>query len=615
MSAKDFIMGMQVAGSGAGSGGGTVVIPNINATATTLPAGSDATVTKTGSNTNVVFNFGIPQGDQGNQGPAGQGVPTGGTTGQVLAKSSNDDYATEWVDQAGGGSSYTPGNGITIDGQTLSAKLSGQEGNTASFAEDGGIFVPESVNLYTAGDGIEINEQTIQAKISSQTDNSTGILNGAIYTPATFQTTVMPMIAVTTVPATPDVQVTASKGDLSVSGTTGADGKVELEVEAFGVWTISGTLGGKLCETTIVVSQIQEYTVSLYQEKIYGVSWDLSSTNLLSRTNDATFLSNPIPAVDNGSGSSPFDIIYPWSQMQIVSDELGNQFVKIPKFYYKISLEPTAYTFQISAYQYDGFSTSPLHMDRGDGNGEADLAYVARYFCGSSFTSQSGETINPVQSTNDAITGCASQESGYQVFAYDTTAFFTISMLYLVEFANWNIRNTIGPGNTTGSAITTNGGTDSMTYHTGRTSNGYVQYRNLEFIYGNYSHFLAGFRANPNNKIYICLNPQKFLNSYNEDGYVELSPTGVSTSSWGTNSITSFANDENFPFALISTSIGGTNDQYTATVSYFAGTGDVLTTGNYGSPVFKNYGMFGISTTNNVSGFAATRLVKIEYGG
>lgn len=39
------------------------------------------------------------------------GVPTGGTTGQVLAKNSGTDYDTEWVDQSGGGG--TPGGSDT----------------------------------------------------------------------------------------------------------------------------------------------------------------------------------------------------------------------------------------------------------------------------------------------------------------------------------------------------------------------------------------------------------------------------------------------------------------------------------------------------------------------
>ena len=42
-------------------------------------------------------------GGQGPQGPAGQGVPTGGTSGQILAKSSAANYDTRWVDPPAGG--------------------------------------------------------------------------------------------------------------------------------------------------------------------------------------------------------------------------------------------------------------------------------------------------------------------------------------------------------------------------------------------------------------------------------------------------------------------------------------------------------------------------------
>ncbi len=43
------------------------------------------------------------KGDQGDAGTNGQGVPTGGTTGQVLAKIDGTDFNTDWVDQSGGG--------------------------------------------------------------------------------------------------------------------------------------------------------------------------------------------------------------------------------------------------------------------------------------------------------------------------------------------------------------------------------------------------------------------------------------------------------------------------------------------------------------------------------
>lgn len=46
-----------------------------------------------------------PAGAPGPKGDPGEGVPTGGTTGQVLAKKTAADYDTEWVNPTGGGSS------------------------------------------------------------------------------------------------------------------------------------------------------------------------------------------------------------------------------------------------------------------------------------------------------------------------------------------------------------------------------------------------------------------------------------------------------------------------------------------------------------------------------
>lgn len=82
-------------GGGSESGGGGVT-PNIQATAETLPPGSEATVTRTGSNVNPVFHFGIPEGKQGIQGPPGPQGP------------------------AGSGSDIIAGDGLSKEGDTLS---------------------------------------------------------------------------------------------------------------------------------------------------------------------------------------------------------------------------------------------------------------------------------------------------------------------------------------------------------------------------------------------------------------------------------------------------------------------------------------------------------------
>ena len=60
--------------------------------------------------TEIVVGPAGPTGNQGEKGNNGQGVITGGTIGQVLAKKSNDDFDTEWVDQDGGITSVTWGS-------------------------------------------------------------------------------------------------------------------------------------------------------------------------------------------------------------------------------------------------------------------------------------------------------------------------------------------------------------------------------------------------------------------------------------------------------------------------------------------------------------------------
>ena len=74
-------------------------------TTTTLAAGSEATVSNSGTSNAAVLNFGIPKGEDG------QGVPAGGTTGQVLKKKSDTDYDAEWGDESGGSGG---GSGVEV---------------------------------------------------------------------------------------------------------------------------------------------------------------------------------------------------------------------------------------------------------------------------------------------------------------------------------------------------------------------------------------------------------------------------------------------------------------------------------------------------------------------
>ena len=123
------------------SSGGTVSV-NVGKTTTGEP-GTNASVTNSGDETNVVLNFTIPRGNTGPQGPqgkqgpagapgpAGPGVTPGGTTGQVLAKKSNANYDTEWIDNSSGGTvSVNVGKTTTGEpGTNASVTNSGDETN------------------------------------------------------------------------------------------------------------------------------------------------------------------------------------------------------------------------------------------------------------------------------------------------------------------------------------------------------------------------------------------------------------------------------------------------------------------------------------------------------
>lgn len=78
----------------------------------------------------------------GPRGPAGPGVPAGGTTSQVLGKASGADYDTEWVDQSGG----TGGGAVdSVNGQTGVVVLSASDvGADTAAARDTAIGVETS---------------------------------------------------------------------------------------------------------------------------------------------------------------------------------------------------------------------------------------------------------------------------------------------------------------------------------------------------------------------------------------------------------------------------------------------------------------------------------------
>ena len=340
--------------------------------------------------------------------------------------------------------------------------------------------------------------------------------------------------------------------------------------------------------------------------KIYGVSWNKSSSTSMTRTDLAADFNDPSIATGTGSGSSPFDTVYPWSNIRKVTDG-NNVLVEIPKFWYKITNSTSAFTIQISDKETKGFYVSPMHADRGDGVGERDVAYIGRYKCASStYYSKSGQTVQRSMTRATARSKIAALGTGY--YQFDYAAFWTLRLLYLVEFADWDASSMIEKTGTASFTLATytSGLTDSMTYHTGVNSDGTnAQYRYVEDPWYNILEWVDGIYFTSANAVYCINNPSKFSDSSNgtkigtrptSDGYIK---------DW------TVPNVSGYEYALwpssISSSVG-----YIA-VYYYPESGTVLYTGGY----IKHYSQHGPFflytdfTASSTSSSIGTRLMKL----
>lgn len=251
---------------------------------------------------------------------------------------------------------------------------------------------------------------------------------------------------------------------------------------------------------------------------IYGAEWNGTSTTAWTRTDEAAGFSDPAPYVSGASTyGSPFDTLSPWKDMTIVEDADAGTMVKIPKFWYTLAqISGGGMKIQIADYAANGFSVCPACMDRGDGNGERDYVLVGRYHCASDYKSKTG--VKPGASKTRSAFRSGIHGLGTNVWQWDWATRFTIWLLYLVEFADWDSQVKIGYGCGNKSATENMGYTDSMPYHTGTTKSSRTtygvstQYRHIEGLWDNVLDWIDGC-YNSSAGLKIILNPSAFSDS------------------------------------------------------------------------------------------------------
>ena len=423
----------------------------------------------------------------------------------------------------------------------------------------------------------------------------------------------------------PSDTVTISGQITSLNVSSSPSGVVTTS-ESSGVVTITGASNGNTtisvyAEETTNYSQSNTVNISasVLLATVYGVTWDGTSTSAWTRTDDAALFTDPVPAVNNGNGSSPFDSIAPWSGM-VVSERTGGTMVAIPKYYFKLTKTGSAMSIKITDGANktwalaNGYQISPAHMDRGDGAGERDVVYVGAYHCSSGdYKSTTG--VLPKVSASRSVFRSNIHNIGSNIWQWDKAIQETIQLLYLVEFADWNSQKKIGYGGSAGNpagTVTNTGACDSMTYHTGtnassRTTYGHVRYRYIEDLWSNVRDWLDGVYI-ASGKAYFIKNPADFSDSSGGtyDGFSD-HLTGNEIKSFGI-SETSGYTWVFFPSETVSNS---NYDTYVCDRAVVEGTDKVIHVG--GNYITQEMGLFSMGTwaEAGTNAYIGSRLMEL----
>jgi hypothetical protein len=257
---------------------------------------------------------------------------------------------------------------------------------------------------------------------------------------------------------------------------------------------------------------------------------------------------------------------------------------------------------------FDGALVSPAHADRGDGKGVRDKVYVARYHCSTNdYKSATGVQPKVGMARVDFRTNI--HNLGSTIWQYDFAMYWTIAMLYLVEFADWNSQKVIGYGCSPSNSKANCGGTDAMQYHTGtsaanRTTYGWTQYRWIEGLWDNVYDWCDGIYFYSSN-VYCIKNPANF-SDMSGGQFIGARPTSSEyIRAWNVPTA------NGFEYALYPSAVNGSDSMFVCDYYGYGSSGVVLRVGgSYGQgQIHGLFCLYGNSNENGVGGDTGSRLM------
>ena len=305
--------------------------------------------------------------------------------------------------------------------------------------------------------------------------------------------------------------------------------------------------------------------------KVYGVRRSLmSSSSAWERIYDSVGLKANAITSGSGSAENDFDNIYPWSKIITCNYDTSSKTIKayitdptfkfdgtngqvmtiIPEFYYR-------------RYVSDGYEYVLISKDPLSGFVKSKEFMIGRYTMSGSASgvySRSGQAPFTNVTIDNFRTYAKNVGAGWHQLDWH---YFLIQLLYLVEYADYDIQSKIGPGvtNSSNTAAVKSGGCDKLGMKSGSATGndkGSVIYRGIEDLYGNVWQFFDGVNIN-NYQAYINYNPNtyasdKFDGDYQKLGYVNNSTSG--------SYITGLGYDPKHPLVSLPTDVNGSSNTY-----------------------------------------------------
>lgn len=221
-------------------------------TTTTLPAGSSATVTNTGTASAAVFNFGIPKGDKGDNGdPGAAAIVSVGSTSTLPAGSSatvinsgtssaavfdfgipKGDTGDTGAPGADGADGFSPIANVTKSGDTATITITDENGTTTASIADGTDGAPGQAATVTVGTTTTLPAGSSASVVNSGTSSAAvfdfsipkGDTGAAGQDGADGADGFSPIATVSKVGDTATITITDENGTTTASVTDGSDG-------------------------------------------------------------------------------------------------------------------------------------------------------------------------------------------------------------------------------------------------------------------------------------------------------------------------------------------------------------------------------------------------------